>query len=68
MEKKMTVIITMAGLGSRFRKIGYAVPKYMINAKGRTLFDWAMDSLVDTIKMLISIFLLFVRKTTLQLL
>lgn len=46
MEKKMTVIITMAGLGSRFRKIGYAVPKYMINAKGRTLFDWAMDSLV----------------------
>ena len=25
---KMTVVITMAGLGSRFRKAGYKVPKY----------------------------------------
>lgn len=31
----MTVIITMAGLGSRFRKAGYNCPKYMIEAKGR---------------------------------
>lgn len=42
----MTVIITMAGLGSRFRKAGYNCPKYMIEAKGRTLFDWSMDSLI----------------------
>ena len=42
----MTVIITMAGLGSRFRKAGYNCPKYMIEAKGKTLFDWSMDSLV----------------------
>lgn len=42
----MTVIITMAGLGSRFRKAGYNCPKYMIKAKGRTLFDWSMDSLI----------------------
>ncbi len=47
MEKKMTVIITMAGLGSRFRKAGYRVPKYMIEAKGKTLFEWSMDSLLD---------------------
>ena len=47
MNNKMTVIITMAGLGSRFRKAGYTVPKYMIEAKGKTLFDWSMDSLVD---------------------
>lgn len=46
MDKKMTVIITMAGLGSRFRKAGYNCPKYMIEAKGKTLFDWSMDSLV----------------------
>lgn len=46
MEKKMTVIITMAGLGSRFRKAGYHCPKYMIEAKGKTLFEWSMDSLV----------------------
>ena len=47
MEKKMTAIITMAGLGSRFRKAGYNVPKYMIEAKGKTLFEWSMDSLLD---------------------
>jgi len=46
-NEKMTVIITMAGLGSRFRKVGYNVPKYMIEAKGKTLFDWSMDSLLD---------------------
>lgn len=42
----MTVIITMAGLGSRFRKAGYNCPKYMIEAKGKTLFEWSMSSLV----------------------
>lgn len=46
MEKKMTVIITMAGLGSRFRKAGYQCPKYMIEAKGKTLFEWSLDSLI----------------------
>lgn len=44
--KKMTVIITMAGLGTRFQKAGYNCPKYMIEAKGKTLFDWSMDSLI----------------------
>ena len=43
----MTIIITMAGLGLRFRKAGYNCPKYMIEAKGKTLFDWSMDSLID---------------------
>lgn len=46
-EKEMSVIITMAGLGSRFRAVGYTVPKYMIEAKGKTLFEWSMDSLLD---------------------
>ena len=46
MHKEMTVIITMAGLGSRFRKAGWKCPKYMIEAKGKTLFEWSMDSLV----------------------
>ena len=43
----MNIIITMAGLGSRFRNAGYDVPKYMIEVKGKTLFEWAMDSLLD---------------------
>ncbi len=41
----MTVVITMAGLGSRFQKAGYQIPKYMIEVHGKTLFDWSMDSL-----------------------
>ena len=42
---KLTILITMAGLGSRFRKAGYTVPKYQIPAKGKTLFEWSMESL-----------------------
>lgn len=41
----MTIIITMAGLGTRFKKAGYHCPKYMIEARGKTLFEWSMDSL-----------------------
>ena len=43
----MNIIITMAGMGSRFKKAGYDCPKYMIEAKGKTLFEWSMDSLLD---------------------
>lgn len=45
MKNKIDVVITMGGLGSRFRKAGYTVPKYMIEAKGKTLFEWSMISL-----------------------
>jgi dTDP-glucose pyrophosphorylase len=41
----MTILITMAGLGSRFRQVGYKVPKYMIEVKGKTLFEWSLVSL-----------------------
>lgn len=41
----MNIVITMAGLGSRFRKKGYTVPKYMIEAKGKSLFFWSVSSL-----------------------
>lgn len=43
--EKLDVVITMGGLGSRFRKMGYKVPKYMIEAKGKSLFEWSMISL-----------------------
>ena len=45
MINKLTVVITMAGMGSRFREAGYTVPKYQIEAHGKTLFDWSMASL-----------------------
>lgn len=43
----MIIIISMAGLGTRFRSAGYTCPKYMIEAKGRTLFEWSLESLKD---------------------
>ena len=45
MEKNLEIVITMGGLGSRFRKAGYEQPKYMIEAQGKTLFEWSMLSL-----------------------
>ena len=39
------VIITMAGFGRRFLEAGYTVPKYRIEAHGRSLFQWSMLSL-----------------------
>jgi NDP-sugar pyrophosphorylase family protein len=36
------VAITMAGLGTRFRKAGYDKPKYQIEVLGRPLFDWSL--------------------------
>jgi len=35
----------MAGLGSRFRKAGYTLPKYEIEVRGKTIFEWSMLSL-----------------------
>lgn len=43
----MTIVITMAGLGSRFKKAGYKVPKYQIEVHQKTLFEWSMESLKD---------------------
>lgn len=47
MNNKLSIVVTMAGRGSRFKKAGYKIPKYMITAKGKTLFDWSISSLVD---------------------
>lgn len=43
----MKVIITMAGEGSRFKKVGYKVPKHEIEVNGKSLFEWSMSSLKD---------------------
>ncbi len=45
MDKNIDIVITMGGLGSRFKKAGYTVPKYMIEAKGKSLFEWSLISL-----------------------
>lgn len=41
----MQIVITMAGLGSRFKKAGYSEPKYEIMSHNRSLFSWSMESL-----------------------
>lgn len=43
----MKVVITMAGEGSRFRKIGIQAPKYEIMANGKTLFEWSLAGLIN---------------------
>lgn len=43
----MKIIITMAGMGSRFREIGLDKPKHEIYANGKTLFEWSLLSLKD---------------------
>lgn len=35
----------MAGRGSRFQKEGYELPKFMIEVKGKTLFEYSLESL-----------------------
>lgn len=41
----MNVVITMAGRGSRFSKVGYQQPKHEIMAGSHSLFAWSMRSL-----------------------
>lgn len=43
----MQVVITMAGMGTRFQQVGYTEPKYQIQVRGGSLFYWSMCSLQD---------------------
>ena len=45
----MNFLITMAGEGRRFREAGFTMPKMLIEAKGKTLLEWSVDSLPLTI-------------------
>ncbi len=38
------IVIPMAGMSARFTKAGFKVPKYMLNAKGLSLFEHAVLS------------------------
>ena len=41
----MNFVITLAGAGKRFTDEGYAIPKPLIHARGKTLLEWSVDSL-----------------------
>lgn len=42
---KLNIVMPMAGLGNRFRQAGFAVPKPLIDVKGRPMYAWATESL-----------------------
>jgi NDP-sugar pyrophosphorylase family protein len=39
------IVIPMAGYGKRFKAAGVSKPKFMIEVKNKTLFEWSLDSL-----------------------
>ncbi len=41
----MTIVIPMAGRGQRFVEAGYTLPKMLIEAHGKSLLQWSVDSL-----------------------
>ena len=41
----MNFVIPMAGHGSRFIEAGHALPKFLLEAHGKTLLEWSVDSL-----------------------
>ncbi len=41
----MNFVIPMAGAGSRFKKAGFNKPKMLLEAHGKTLLEWSVDSL-----------------------
>ncbi len=41
----MNIVIPMAGAGRRFVEAGWALPKPLLPAHGRTLLEWSVDSL-----------------------
>jgi capsule biosynthesis phosphatase len=44
-KQDLDVVITMGGGGKRFREVGYNIPKYMIDVKDKTMFEWSLKSL-----------------------
>ena len=42
----MIIIIPLGGIGSRFRKKGYRLPKPLINVMGKPIICWLIDNLV----------------------
>ena len=43
------IVIPMAGEGKRFKEVGILEPKFMIKVKGKTLFEWSIESLPTNI-------------------
>ncbi len=44
-KKTLHVVVPMAGLGSRFSKVGYTVPKPFIPVFGKPMIQWVIDNM-----------------------
>jgi len=44
-DKKLTIVIPMAGSGSRFVQAGYDLPKPLIGIKGKPMIQWVIENL-----------------------
>jgi len=44
-NKKINILIPMAGLGSRFQKVGYILPKPLIKVHNKPMIQWVIKSL-----------------------
>ena len=41
----MNIIIPLGGIGDRFKKLGYILPKPLINVMGKPILHWLIDNL-----------------------
>jgi UDP-N-acetylglucosamine diphosphorylase / glucose-1-phosphate thymidylyltransferase / UDP-N-acetylgalactosamine diphosphorylase / glucosamine-1-phosphate N-acetyltransferase / galactosamine-1-phosphate N-acetyltransferase len=44
-DRRLNIVMPMAGLGSRFHLAGFQVPKPLIDVRGRPMYAWAAESL-----------------------
>lgn len=51
-DEKMNILIPMAGAGSRFKKLGYEIPKPLIEIHNEPMIKWALKSInfIDKLK------------------
>lgn len=44
----LNIVVPMAGLGSRFQKAGYSVPKPFISVLGKPMIQWVIENMLST--------------------
>jgi NDP-sugar pyrophosphorylase family protein len=42
--RKLIILIPMAGRGSRFAKVGFKLPKPLIDTLGKPMVQWVIDN------------------------
>ena len=61
-QKKINIVIPMAGLGSRFQSKGYTISKPFLPVFGKPMFQWVIDNIVPPEIKLIATIHIIIRK------